>query len=590
MPRLLLLVLVVDSLLFISPAQNQPKSSDTPQTNAASASEKPAPEVTSHDEAATFKVNVRLVLLRVVVRDEKGQPIGNLHREDFQILDNKKPQVITQFSVEQPGSQVAKEQKTQITTPDAPETKAPPDIPERFVIYLFDDVHLETKDILVVRDAADRYLNSMRPTDRAAINTSSGQGDLDFTDDHAKLHEALLRIQSRPVMVTQNACPHMTYYMADMIANRHMPDVELVAAKDAFHCTTSEDPDSPSGGPDFLAHIDEYRQTADAAAQGALSVGEQETRLVLGALKNAVRRLSASPGQRSVVLVSPGFLTPLLEYEVSDVIDKALREGVVVGTLDARGLYVPMMGDISGEGGPDMIAAPQEGLYEVDAASENDMVLGQLADSTGGVFFHNNNDLLDGLRRTSAAPDYYYVLGFAPQNLKYDGRFHSLSVKLAHPAKFTIQARKGYFAPKQAPNPDEEAKQEIQEALFSQEEMHDLPVQLHTQFFKATDVDAKLSVLVHVDVKRLHFVKAEGRNNKDLTIAAALFDRNGSFIKGNEKILEMHLKDDTLDRKVDNGVTLKTSFDVKPGSYLVRLVVRDNEGLLSAENGAIEIP
>jgi hypothetical protein len=52
----------------------------------------------------------------------------------------------------------------------------------------------------------------------------------------------------------------------------------------------------------------------------------------------------------------------------------------------------------------------------------------------------------------------------------------------------------------------------------------------------------------------------------------------------------MHLKDDTLDRKVDNGVTLKTSFDVKPGSYLVRLVVRDNEGLLSAENGAIEIP
>jgi len=120
--------------------------------------------------------------------------------------------------------------------------------------------------------------------------------------------------------------------------------------------------------------------------------------------------------------------------------------------------------------------------------------------------------------------------------------------------------------------------------------MHDLPVDLHTQFFKATEVDAKLAVLVHVDVKHLHFRKGEGRNNNNLIIAAALFDRNGSFITGNEKVLELRLKDETLERKVESGVTLKTSFDVKPGSYLVRLVVRDTEGLLSAENGAIEIP
>jgi len=591
-PAFLVMALLLGApFLFISSAQDQPKPPANSQPDAASVAEKTAPEVTSRDEAATFKVNVRLVLMRVVVRDAQGHPVGNLNKEDFQVFDNKKPQVITQFSVEQPGSQVAKEQKTQIATPDAPKTGAAPDIPERFVVYLFDDVHLETKDLMAVRDAADRYLNSLRPTDRAAIMTSSGQGDLDFTDDHAKLREALLHIQPRPVMSTINACPHMTYYMADMIVNKNMPDVLLVAAKDAFHCATTEDPNSPSGAPDFLAHIDEYRQTATAAAYGELSAGEQESRLVLSALKNAVRRLTASPGQRSVVMVSPGFLTPLLEYELTDAIDKALRAGVVVGTLDARGLYVPQVGgDISGENSPDMMAAPEEGLYEIDAASQNDMVLGQIADSTGGVFFHNNNDLLGGFRQTSAAPEYSYVLAFAPQNLKYDGRFHSLTVKLAHPAKLSIQARKGYFAPKQAPNADEEAKQEIQEALFSQEEMHDLPVELHTQFFKASDLDAKLSVLVHVDVKHLHFLKADGRNNKDLTIAAALFDRNGSFIKGNEKILEMHLKDDTLDRRVDNGVTLKTSFDVKPGSYLVRLVVRDNEGLLSAENGAIEIP
>jgi hypothetical protein len=51
----------------------------------------------------------------------------------------------------------------------------------------------------------------------------------------------------------------------------------------------------------------------------------------------------------------------------------------------------------------------------------------------------------------------------------------------------------------------------------------------------------------------------------------------------------MRLRDETLEKKLESGLTLKSSFDVKPGSYLVRLVVRDAEGDISAENGAIEI-
>jgi len=98
-------------------------------------------------------------------------------------------------------------------------------------------------------------------------------------------------------------------------------------------------------------------------------------------------------------------------------------------------------------------------------------------------------------------------------------------------------------------------------------------------------------VLAHVDAKRLRFRKIDGRNGDDLTVVSALFNRNGNFLQANEKTVTMRLKDDTLEHKLDSGLTLKTSFDVKPGSYLVRLVVRDGEGqLMSAENGAVEIP
>ncbi|HET9320570.1 MAG TPA: hypothetical protein VFO27_12375, partial [Bryobacteraceae bacterium] len=122
-------------------------------------------------------------------------------------------------------------------------------------------------------------------------------------------------------------------------------------------------------------------------------------------------------------------------------------------------------------------------------------------------------------------------------------------------------------------------------------ELHDLPIELHTQFFKASEDSAKLSVVVRVDVKHIRFRKVEGRNRNDLTVVSGLFDRNGNYITGVTKVIEMRLKDETLEHKLQSGITLRTSFDVKPGSYLVRLVVRDAEGqVMSAENGAVEIP
>ena len=151
--------------------------------------------------------------------------------------------------------------------------------------------------------------------------------------------------------------------------------------------------------------------------------------------------------------------------------------------------------------------------------------------------------------------------------------------------------RRGYYAPRTSKNPEETSKEEIREAVFSQEEIRDLPVDLQTQFFRKDQAQVRLSVLVHVDLKAVKFRKVDGRNRDDLTLATAIFDDNGNFITGGEKILEMKLLDATLDRLDRSGITVKSSFDVKPGTYLVRLVVRDKEGeLMAARNGAVVIP
>ena len=187
-------------------------------------------------------------------------------------------------------------------------------------------------------------------------------------------------------------------------------------------------------------------------------------------------------------------------------------------------------------------------------------------------------------------PEYSYVLAFTPQNLKLDGSFHSLKVKVDSPQKLTLQARRGYYAPKNFASPEEQVKQEIEDAMFSQEQLHNLPVDLHTQFFKASDQDAKLIVIAHIDVRHLRFRKADGRNDNTLTCVSGIFNRNGNFLQATQKTVTLHLKDETLAQKQNSGINLKTSFDVKPGSYMVRLVVRDAEGqLMSTENGTIEI-
>ena len=275
-------------------------------------------------------------------------------------------------------------------------------------------------------------------------------------------------------------------------------------------------------------------------------------------------------------------------------IDKANKANVFINTLDGRGLYtVDPIGDIS-QDAPLRANSATTALsmqYRVMEQQVQSEVLSNLAYSTGGFYFYNNNDLDVGFRTTAAEPEVSYLLAFVPANLKNDGRFHSISVKLTTKDKYTVQSRRGFFAPKRGETPEQLAQQDIDEALFSTEERQTVPIQLHLQYYKSDALNAQLSVLAHVDLAKVGFEKSDGRNLDDLIFVAALFDRNGNFITGQEKTLELRLKDSTLERLNQTGVTLKTNFDVKPGGYLVRLVVRDSKAAqLSARNGVVEIP
>jgi VWFA-related protein len=466
------------------------------------------------------------------------------------------------------------------------ETEISPSAARRFLALYVDDVHTSFENLARSRDAADHYLAaSLQPGDRVGLFTASGQHPLDFTDDFAKVHQAVFELRPRPIAGKDESCAAIPPYEAYLIVELRDPNALDIATDEVLNCQFGGD----------SRFLQQAQSAAQAYAARANSMAETESRAALREIESLVRRMSSLPGQRNVVIVSSGFLTEALHIELGEIIDRALRANVVLNALDARGLYLdPGLPDASQQSVANTartdVLIKKSQLLSYSAKLES-AGMEALALDTGGIFFQNNNDLEAGFRRAAALPDAYYVLSYSPQNLKLDGVFHPIKVKLVSQPGLTLQARRGYYAPRRADDPTVREKEEIEEAVFSQDEMQELPIEVHTQFFMKSQSDAQLAVLARLDLHQVHFRKQEDSNLDNLTFVTALFDRDGHLVTGQQKLLQLRLRDATLARSLQAGITLKTHFDVKPGTYLVRAVVRDSEsGQISGLNRTVEIP
>lgn len=554
-------------------------------------------EVSSKDTQAIFNARVNLVIVPVVVRDKAGDAVGTLKKEDFQLFDRGKSQFIARFSMEKASDRV---QVVEVPSDDAEEPK--PDaapaktviLPARFIAYVYDDLHLNIADLSQARDATRRFLaESLRPDERVAIFTTSGKVILDFTSDLGAIGEALNRITPK-LDTTAYDCPPIDFYMADLIQNKNDATAQQIAVQDAYKCanlTSSIPAPGGSASPDLQSAL----ALVNSGASRALQSGEQDVRLTMNVLREAARRMAVMPGERTMVIVSSGFyLTDFERRDEIELIDRAIRSNVTINAVDARGLYTLIPGGDASTSTFNQSLNPQtnplRASIERDEALTSTAIVGELADGTGGRLFQNNNDLKSGFATVTRPPEFIYYLGFAPQNLKLDGAYHGLKVSLTQKG-FTIVARRGYYAPQHEADEAELAKDEIREALFSRDEMQDIPLQFQTQFFRMPDQKARVSVITKIDIRPLHFVKADGREKDSLTIVAGVFDRNGNLVTAIQKTVDMKLKEENFQQHLNNGILLKTSLDIPPGDYVVRVILRDQEGrMMTARNRVVQIP
>jgi VWFA-related protein len=383
----------------------------------------------------------------------------------------------------------------------------------------------------------------------------------------------------------------MSYYQADLILNRNDPQAKFVAIRDAEKCHSSEvvPPDSIHTG-DVSGILPPDNLIARRARE-IVQRGDMETERSFDAIRNVIARLASMPGQRIVVIVSPGFLvTNDLHDRQAALIERAIRQNVVINALDSRGVYLAGTAEAADRiNNPDTIRETLQ-LRRMEAFTLTD-VMALLTEGTGGILYQGSNDMNEGIARTAAAPDVMYVLSFSPLDLKTDGKLHHVNVTLKSGRGKNLQFRKSYFAPQPAANPAERAKHELEEAFFSRDEVHDLPAALETQFFKSPSGDATISAIAKLDVKSLAFRRENDRNLDNVTVVTGLFDADGNFMSGVQKLVELRLRDATIQLHAASGLGVKNTFAVHSGKYIVRMVARDSEGgLLTSQSALVEIP
>ena len=538
------------------------------------------PERTASNGPVSFRARTNLVQVPVVVRDKNGNPVGGLHKSDFQLSDRGQKQDVTAFSEEK------LERPATVTKTSAPslanepaQSKSPADaVPDRFTAYVFDDVHMRRGDLTQVREAVWRNLQeTASPSERIAIFTTSRRVFTDFTADLDKLHTALYKINSTYMyraVACPSPCPDLSFYLAYQVDRGNTLALQVAGSIvgdpiPALNSTGLKQPGQITGSAGMKA---------ETAAIHSLHWGEQETSLSLDALRDVARRMIALAGRRTIVMLSQGVFVPYAqEAELERAIDWAQRSGVVVNTLNSSGLNTGWEGGITPAEDDTLEPGGGSTQFTNEARNAEMETLIYLAEATGGTAIARSNDYLGGIRRIASPPEYRYILGFSPHDLAADGQFHALSIKLVNPADkgYPVQARKGYYAPKQGEGLPEATAKEIESAVFSRDDIRDLPVEMRTEVRKSEGSGGELTVSTDIDLKLLHYSKTDGRNCQELTAVAAIFDRDGNFIAGKQQTLTLKLRDQTMDGLSQKPPeTLQTSFALSPGTYLVRLVVR----------------
>ena len=538
------------------------------------------------------------VLVDVIVRDGKGRPVTDLTAADFQVLEDGVAQTLGQFSAPPPLAAPATVEGTPATT-TTPETKtaAPAAATRRqgtLIAYVFD--RLSTEGRVAAQSAVRAALDRQQPADGAGIFSVESTLVVleDFTSDKARLLAAVDALGTRAAQSGPSQYEQAKSATDGRIAAKNAQAVLMEMGN----------PTNPGQGLSrALAQIQATRLSLAQAAEDAFArlardEAGQTTSHALAAIVDALRDV---PGRKAIVLFSEGlFRTEANELRFRSVVHAANRASVSVYAVEAQGLQAKSYESLtaaevrstalmsmartsnSDQGG---------GAFTRDLEAVEDAVrfhprasLEWISEATGGVFVRDTNDIAGAVERIASDSRSYYLLGYAPQNAAFDGRYRKIQVKVRR-KDVDVKARDGYFAVRSV-GPVLAHVAPALAILEQGQRPHAIALHAGAWAFPSGARDARVPVSVSVPGDALApLAKAAKRKRVDLTLLARIVGSDGRAVEAMSRRF-------SVDAAKPGDVILLRDAWLPPGRYRLEAVAYEPEssraGVATAEVEVLE--
>ena len=500
---------------------------------------------------AVLKVSTNLVVETVTVRDKEGKPIQGLTAKDFTVTEDGVPQTIQFFKYQMlaqtpvPAHEAASANaqvyyqlnQTQISPEEPGSTKYKD---TRLLALYFDMTAMPPEDQIRALEAAQRFIRTqMRADDLVAIMRYSGAG-IEVLSDFSNDRDRLLSIL----------------------------ETMIVGEGQGF----AEEPTSGAGASD----------TGAAFGQDDSEFNIFNTDRQLSALETAAEMLGQLSEKKALIYFASGLRLNGLDNQaqLQATVDEAIRSGVTIWPIDARGLVATAPLGNAEKGSQGGIA-----MYSGAAASAmtNTFQLSQdtlyaLAKDTGGKAMFDYNDLTQGIVHAAQAISSYYILGYYTTNTAENGKFRRINITLNNNHGATVDYRHGYYASKKFKQFNTTDKErQLEEALMLPDPITELTIAMEIDYFQLNRAEYYVPIAVKIPGRELALAKHHGAQHTLLDFIGEIKDNYGSTVTNLRDKVNIKLTDQTASELAKRPIEYDTGFTLLPGKYTIKFLARDDE-------------
>jgi VWFA-related protein len=529
------------------------------QTNVPAPAEPQAPPQSYHlNPSAVLRAQSNVVRIDVEVTDRSGKPIKGLRQDQFTLTDDGKQQKISSFSyadieaVEKAGADNAKPLVIPVDGPvpvagsNSADTVSDQIRNRRMIVLFFDLTSMETDDLIRAHDAAVKFLKKqMTPPDLVALVIFGSNLSVlaNFTNDRTVLDKAIAQL---------------------------IPGVSSSIANPEYAAAQNGEYD-----------VQQYTGDAYTADQTEFNVFNTDEKLV--AIQGLTNVLAAIPGRKALVEFTGGITQTGEENraELQSATDAANRADVSIYSIDARGMYTtPPGGDVTTAAatGTSMFSGASV-FHQTDQREDSRDTLATLSTDTGGRAFFDLGDLSDAFPKIEQENGGYYLVGYdLPPDVKRDGRWHAVTVKVktggAH-----VRYRNGYYAPRDFQHLEKESRdQQLADALNSESPEVDLPIAVETSVFRLNDQQVYVPISTKLSSSALDWARKHDRREANFDFAVEVRAvPSGQSVAALRDTISVRLDQQRFAEVSRSNLVYQGGVVLTPGNYRLKLVARENE-------------